>query len=171
MNTQLTITIAGEDHPQLINQLAAKTHQLGGKWLISKIHRLDHQIVGIIKVDIPNETASQLKLEFTRITELNARIIETPLPMPLGKFEPLKLRVESSDRAGIINDITNILDDIGVEIVNIENRRLGVADLGQALFFAELMVNVPAEVNVEQLLEAVSQVDEELRVSVVEEEE
>lgn len=171
MNTQLTITIAGEDHPQLINQLAAKTHELGGKWLISKIHRLDNQIVGIIKVDIPNETASQLKLEFSRLTELNARIIEAPLPMPLGKLEPLTLKVESSDRPGIVNDITNILDDIGVDIVNIENRRVGLPDLGQTLFFAELMVNVPEEVNIEQLLEAVQQVDEELRVRVVEPEE
>ncbi len=29
MNTQLTITIAGQDHPQLINQLAAKTMSWG----------------------------------------------------------------------------------------------------------------------------------------------
>lgn len=167
MNTQLTITIAGQDHPQLINQLAAKTHELGGKWLISKIHRLDNQIVGIIKVDIPNETAAQLKLEFSRLTELNARIIDVPLPMPLGKLEPLTLKVESSDRPGIVNDITKILDDIGVDIINIENHRVGVPDLGQTLFFAELMVNVPSEINVEQLLEAVQQVEEGMRVNVV----
>jgi len=167
MNTQLTITIAGQDHPQLINQLAAKTHELGGKWLISKIHRLDNQVVGIIKVDIPNENAAQLKLELGRHTELNARIIEVPLPIPLGKLKSLTLKVESSDRPGIVSDITNILDDIGVDIINIENHRVGVPDLGQTLFFAELVVNVPSEVNVDQLLEAVQQVEDGMRVNVV----
>ena len=53
MSIQLTITIAGQDHPQLINQLAAKTHELGGKWLVSKISRLDKQVAGIIKIEVP----------------------------------------------------------------------------------------------------------------------
>ncbi|GAB3526067.1 transcriptional regulator [Photobacterium proteolyticum] len=168
MNIQLTITIAGQDHPQLINQLAAKTHELGGKWLVSKINRLDNQIVGLIKVDIPAETAAMLKEAFNRLTDLNVRIIEAPQAAPKGSVESLKLKVESSDRPGIVNDITNILDDIGIEIVKIENYRIGVADLGQALFIAELMVEVPSEVNVDQLLEAVQQVEEDMRVSVVE---
>lgn len=168
MNTQLTITIAGQDHPQLINQLAAKTHELGGKWLVSKINRLDNQIVGLIKVDIPAETVAMLKQAFTGLTDLNVRIIDSPQPVSKGTVEPLKLKVESSDRPGIVNDITNILDDIGIDIVKIENYRVGVPDLGQALFFAELMVEVPSEVNVEQLLEAVQQVEVGMRVSVVE---
>ncbi|WP_299014826.1 ACT domain-containing protein [uncultured Photobacterium sp.] len=168
MNTQLTITIAGQDHPQLINQLAAKTHQLGGKWLISKINRLDNQIVGIIKVDIPVEAAQQLKDEFNRFPELNARIIDVPQPVPLAKFEQLKLKVESNDRSGLVNDLTNVLDDIGIDIVKIENHRIGVPDLGKTLFIAELLVDVPEEVNVDQLLDAMQQVEEDMRVSVVE---
>lgn len=168
MNIQLTITIAGQDHPQLINQLAAKTHELGGKWLVSKINRLDNQIVGLIKVDIPAETAAMLKQEFNRFTDLNPRIIDSPQPAPPGKLEQLKLKVESNDRPGIVNDITNVLDDIGIEIIKIENYRLGVPDLGQTLFFAELMVGVPSEVDVEQMLEAVQQVEDGMRVNVVE---
>lgn len=167
MNTQLTITIAGQDHPQLINQLAAKTHELGGKWLISKINRLDNQIVGIIKVDIPADNAQLLKGEFTRISELHARVIDVTQPVPLGKFEQLKLKVESNDRSGLVHDLTNVLDDIGIDIIHIENHRIGVPDLGKALFVAELLVDVPAEVNVEQLLEAMQQVEEDMRVSVV----
>lgn len=168
MNIQLTITIAGQDHPQLINQLAAKTHELGGKWLVSKINRLDNQIVGLIKVDIPAETVAMLKQEFNRFTDLNPRIIEAPQAAPPGKVEQIKLKIESNDRPGIVNDITNILDDIGIDIIKIENYRLGVPDLGQTLFFAELMVGVPSGVNVEQMLEAVQQVEDGMRVNVVE---
>ncbi|AJR07879.1 transcriptional regulator [Photobacterium gaetbulicola] len=167
MNTQLTVTLAGQDHPQLINKLAAKTHELGGKWLISKINRLDNQVVGILKIDIPAQAVSQLKELFQSQQELDVRVIEARHVGDI-KTDHLTLKVESSDRPGIVNDITRILDNIGIGIVKIENHRIGVPDLGQALFFAELQVDVPTEVDTEQLLEALQQVDEGLRVKVLE---
>ncbi|WEM43074.1 transcriptional regulator [Photobacterium sp. DA100] len=167
MNTQLTVTLAGQDHPQLINKLAAKTHELGGKWLISKINRLDNQVVGILKIDIPAQSVSQLKELFQSQQELDVRVIEARHVGDI-KTDHLTLKVESSDRPGIVNDITRILDNIGIGIVKIENHRIGVPDLGQALFFAELQVDVPTEVDIEQLLEALQQVDDGLRVKVLE---
>ena len=167
MNTQLTVTLAGQDHPQLINKLAAKTHELGGKWLISKINRLDNQVVGILKIDIPAQSVSQLRELFQAQQELDIRIVEGQEVGEI-KTDHLTLKVESSDRPGIVNDITRILDNIGIGIVKIENHRIGVPDLGQALFFAELQVDVPTEVDTEQLLEALQQVDDGLRVKVLE---
>ncbi|MCQ1056622.1 glycine cleavage system protein R [Photobacterium sp. DNB23_23_1] len=167
MNTQLTVTLAGTDHPQLINKLAAKTHELGGKWLISKINRLDNQVVGILKIDIPAQSAGQLRELFQAQQELDIRIIEAAEVGEI-KTDHLTLKVESSDRPGIVNDITRILDNIGIGIVKIENHRIGVPDLGQALFFAELQVDVPTEVDTEQLLEALQQVDDGLIVKVLE---
>lgn len=167
MNTQLTVTLAGQDHPQLINKLAAKTHELGGKWLISKINRLDNQVVGILKIDIPAQSVSQLRELFQSQQELDIRVIEAQEAGEI-KTDHLTLKVESSDRPGIVNDITRILDNIGIGIVKIENHRIGVPDLGQALFFAELQVDVPTEVDTEQLLEALQQIDDGLRVKVLE---
>ncbi|MDV5170687.1 glycine cleavage system protein R [Photobacterium rosenbergii] len=167
MNTQLTVTLAGQDHPQLINKLAAKTHELGGKWLISKINRLDNQVVGILKIDIPAQSVSELRELFQSQQELDIRVIEAQEAGEI-KTDHLTLKVESSDRPGIVNDITRILDNIGIGIVKIENHRIGVPDLGQALFFAELQVDVPSEVDTEQLLEALQQVDNDLRVKVLE---
>ncbi|PSU32546.1 glycine cleavage system protein R [Photobacterium lutimaris] len=167
MNTQLTVTLAGQDHPQLINKLAAKTHELGGKWLISKINRLDNQVVGILKIDIPAQSAGQLKELFQAQQELDIRVVEASEVGEI-KTDHLTLKVESKDRPGIVNDITRILDNIGIGIVKIENHRIGVPDLGQALFFAELQVDVPTEVDIEQLLEALQQVDSGLIVKVLE---
>ncbi|MGF1724208.1 glycine cleavage system protein R [Photobacterium nomapromontoriensis] len=168
MNTQLTITLAGQDHPQLINMLAAKTHALGGKWLVSKINRFDNQVVGIIKVDIPEAAVSELKQLFLAQENVDVRVIDTPLSLVPMKTDHLTLKVESRDRPGIVHDITDILDDIGISIVKIENHRIGVPDLRQALFFAELQLDVPAEINPEQLLEALQQVDEGMIIKIFE---
>ncbi len=167
MNSHLTITLAGKDHPQLINQLAAKTHELGGKWLVSKISRLDQQLVGIIKVEIPDTFAEQLESEFNKLSDFYVNIVKSDQPQAFVKIEHVTLKVESSDRPGIVNDITNILHDIGINIDRIENHRIGVPDLGKTLFFAELSIDVPSQTNLEQLIESVQQVEGDMRVEVV----
>lgn len=167
MNTQFTITIAGQDQPQLVNQLAAITHELGGKWLVSKITRLDQQVVGIIKIDIPEASADQLKQAFKTLKALHVRIAENDKSTIPSKHEQITLKIESRDRLGIVNDITHILDNIGIGITQIENHRVVVPDLGQTVFFAELAVDVPSDVSLEQLVEAVQQVEKNMRVEVI----
>ncbi|PSW06606.1 glycine cleavage system protein R [Photobacterium lipolyticum] len=167
MNTQFTITIAGQDYPQLVNQLAATTNKLGGKWLVSKISRLDQQLVGIIKIEIPAASADQLKQEFNALKELHVRIVENTKPIPPSKREQVTLKVESNDRLGIVNDITHTLDNIGIDITQIENHRVALADLGRTVFFAELSLDMPSEISIEQLVEAVQQVEENMRVEVI----
>ena len=167
MNTHFTITIAGQDHPQLVNQLAATTNNLGGKWLDSRISRLDQQLVGIIKIEIPEASADQLKQEFNALKALHVRIVDnTKLTTP-SKREQITLKVESDDRLGIVNDITHILDNIGIDIIHIENHRIALADLGRTVFSAQLALEVPTEVSLEQLVEAVQQVEENMRVEVI----
>lgn len=167
MNTQFTITIAGQDHPQLINQLASTTHKFGGKWLVSKISRLEQQLVGIIKIDIPADSAEQLKQAFSELKELHIHIIEHEEPTTPSVHQQIKLKVESGDRPGLVKDITNILEEIGIQIIHMENHRLAVLDFGKLMFFAELDVDVPGEVDLEQLVETVQDVEENMRVEVI----
>ncbi|UTV28462.1 glycine cleavage system protein R [Photobacterium atrarenae] len=167
MNVQLTITIAGPDRPQLINQLAAQSHELGGKWLVSKINRLDNQIVGLLKVDIPEASVAKLKEAFSRYPELQPRVLQLPQPVPSVDLVPHKLKIEADDRAGIVNDITHILDDLGAEIVHIENHRVGLPELGKTLFFAEMEIEAPRELNLEQMQEALQQAEEQMRVHLI----
>jgi len=167
MNAQFTITIAGQDHPQLVNQLAAATHNLGGKWIRSKITRLDKQVVGIIKIDIPTTAAEQLKQEFNAHEGLQIRIIDTDESSVASARQQIKLKIESGDRLGLVKDITHTLEDIDIKIIQIENHRVAVPEFGELMFFAELALDVPTEVNIEQLLDSVEQIETNMRVAVV----
>lgn len=168
MNTLLTVTLAGEDHPQLINTLAAKTHELGGKWLVSKINRLDNQVVGILKIDLPTEAVPALKQAFASQSMLDVRVIEALTAQAQIKTDHVMMKVESADRPGLVHDLTHILDNIGIGIVKMENHRIGVQDIGKTLFFAELHLDVPVDIDTEQLVEALQQVEEGMRVSILE---
>jgi len=167
MNVQFTITIAGQDHPQLVNQLAAATHNLGGKWVRSKITRLDHQVVGIIKIDIPATAAEQLKQELNTQEGLQIRIIDSDESSTTSARQQIKLKIESGDRLGIIKDITHTLEDIDIKIIQIENHRVAVPEFGELMFFAELDLDIPTEVNIEQLVNSVEQIETNMRVNIV----
>ena len=167
MHTQFTITIAGQDHPQLVNQLAAATHNLGGKWIVSKITRLAQQVVGIIKIDIPTTAVEQLKQEFNAQKGLQIRIIDADESNVASARQQLKLKIESGDRLGIIKDITRTLEDIDIKITQIENHRVAVPEFGGLMFFAELELDIPTEINIEQLVDNVQQLETNMRVDVV----
>jgi glycine cleavage system regulatory protein len=167
MHTQFTITIAGQDHPQLVNQLAAATHNLGGKWIVSKITRLAQQVVGIIKIDIPTTAVEQLKQEFNAQKGLQIRIIDENESNVASARQQLKLKIESGDRLGIIKDITRTLEDIDIKITQIENHRVAVPEFGGLMFFAELALDIPTEINIEQLVDNVQQLEANMRVDVI----
>ncbi len=163
MNIQFTITIAGQDHPQLVNQLAAITHSYGGKWLISKISRLEHQLVGIIKIEIPDNEVVQLKEELRHFSALDVRIIDSKA-VEHPSFVKVRFTIESKDRLGIVRDITGQLDEMGIEILQMENHRLAVPEVGEMMFFAELTLNLPTEISFNQLEESLLLVDDNLRI-------
>ncbi|WP_087016229.1 glycine cleavage system protein R [Thaumasiovibrio subtropicus] len=162
MNTEFTITIAGHDRPNLMNQLAATTHSLGGKWLVSKLNRLDNQIAGIIRIDVPNQSAVQLKAALSEITECHVRIIDDLEPLS-SSVQKVSLSVESQDRPGLVHDLTQRLDDLGVHTLAMENTRIGVPDAGKTVFMANLDVEVPVEMEIEQLLNSVETIDPNLK--------
>lgn len=166
MNTQFMATIAGNDRPNLLKTLAEKTHNLGGKWLDSKISRLEGQLVGIIKIDMPEENMSALKADFNAIADFHVSTSAINL-VTVTECEQVELRIEAKDKPGLISDITNLLDQKGVTIEHMENHRLSVAEVGAIVFYADLNLLVPVDLGTELLLDELKNINQDLRVEAV----
>lgn len=65
MNTVFIVNFVGQASPATIKQLAAVTHENGGKWLISKVNFIEDQVAGVIKVELPEENADTVKEAFS----------------------------------------------------------------------------------------------------------
>ncbi|WP_413111817.1 glycine cleavage system protein R [Thaumasiovibrio sp. DFM-14] len=166
MNKQFTITIAGNDKAKQLNALAAITHQHGGKWIKSKISRLDEQIVGIIRIDVPEQSYDSLQNKLLTETECHVRVIDSAAITP-EQSTPATLKIESRDRPGIIHDLTQALDDFGVQLHTMENHRICVPDAGQMVFFAELALDIPQSLDKEQLIRMIEEVEPDLKAELV----
>ena len=166
MNSQFMLNIMGNDKAHLLKDLSNITHELGGKWLKSKFTRLEGQIAGIIKVDLPDSNKADLLKRFEDAGELQLLISDVATNVASGHTS-LELKIEATDKPGLVSEITQVLADEGVVISKMENHRISVPELGSLVFTAEMSLEVPADVEQEQLIEEIRQLNEELRVEAV----
>lgn len=168
MSTQFTITITGQDHPQLINQLAAITHEHGGQWLASKISRLDQHVAGIIKIQAPTIKTLQLKRELEDFTQLNINFMDDEDSYVPDNRKHIVVDVESRDRRGLIQDISQVLNDVGADIEHIENARMPITAIGEVMFTAKLNMHVAEDIDLEQLATSIRLIQDGLHVQIEE---
>lgn len=80
-----------------------------------------------------------------------------------------QLRVDSNDRAGIVNEITHVLDSQGISILDMDCQRVFIAGGGgvsSSLFTANLAIKLPAEVDIEDVANELESLSEDTRVIV-----
>ena len=119
MNTTFIANFVGKATPATIKQLAAVTHENGGKWLISKVNFIEDQVAAVIKIDVPEENALVVQEAFKQHPDLVVQIADSD-SMGHNVDTIYQLRLDSNDRAGIVNEITHVLDGQGVNILDMD---------------------------------------------------
>ncbi|GEA51016.1 transcriptional regulator [Vibrio inusitatus NBRC 102082] len=168
MHTTFIVNFIGTASPSTIKRLSAITHENGGKWLISKVNFIDHQVAGVIKVDLPEDNQDVVKNAFKNTEALVCQFTDADASLH-DKEEIFSLRVDSNDRAGIVNEITQVLDGQGISILDMDCHRVFLAGGGgvsSSLFTAELALKLPAELAVEDVTRELESLSEDTRVVV-----
>ncbi|RCU52838.1 MULTISPECIES: glycine cleavage system protein R [Corallincola] len=143
MSVQFMVSIVGPEHQGMLKLMAEKTHSLGGRWLDSKTNHLGGQFAGLIKIDIPAENETQMKGEFAALEGFNV------LFSPIKDAEvgaTVNVSYDSSDRPGLVSEITHLLTEEGVKVEHMESHRVGVVELGSNIFTAQMKLRLPQDV-------------------------
>jgi glycine cleavage system regulatory protein len=166
MNRTFIVSFIGEATPKMLKSLATITHENGGKWLISKVHFIDEHVSAIIKVEVPAENAAYLKAAFTEQSSLIVNINDCD-SAPIAADTTFKLRFDSSDRAGIVNDITNLLDSQNIRVLDMNCQRIfisGVEGVASNLFSCNISLKVPAEIAIADVMKELESLGDDTRV-------
>ncbi|EID4381413.1 transcriptional regulator [Vibrio parahaemolyticus] len=166
MNTVFIVNFVGQASPATIKQLAAVTHENGGKWLISKVNFIEDQVAGVIKVELPEENADTVKEAFSACQTLVVKFVDSE---PHSHKEDIifQLRLDSNDRAGIVNEITHVLDAQGISILDMDCQRVFIAGGGgvsSSLFSAKMAIKLPSELEIEDVANELEALSEDTRV-------
>lgn len=142
MSATFLVSLAGVSRPGLLQDLAHYTHEHGGKWQSSKVSHLEGHIAAIIKIEIPEEQVEAVKAQFTAQETLSVQFDDVNVPTQTPSSS-LNLVVDAKDRPGLVKEITNVLDDQDVTVVDMECYRLNVTGLGSSVFSANMKLDLP----------------------------
>ncbi len=166
MNSTFIVNFVGKASPATIKQLAAITHENGGKWLISKVNFIDDQVAAVIKVELPAQNESVVKQAFQTNPDLLVQFNDTT-PHTHSEDVIYQLRVDANDRAGIVNEITHVLDNQGINVLDMDCQRVflaGGGGISSSLFTATLAIKIPANVQLDDVIKELESLSEDTKV-------
>ncbi len=166
MNTTFIVNFVGKASPSTIKQLAAVTHENEGKWLISKVNFIEHQVAAVIKIELPQENEQTVKDAFSSNPDLMVQFAKAD-SSDHDKNSIYHLRVDANDRAGIVNEITHVLDGQGVNILDMDCHRVFIAGGGgvsSSLFSSTIALRLPAQTGIKDITDELESLSEDTRV-------
>ncbi|MDB1123740.1 glycine cleavage system protein R [Vibrio algarum] len=167
MNKTFIVNFVGKATPTTIKAFAAVTHENGGKWLISKVNFIEDQVAAVIKIELPEENEEIVKSTIKNEPDLLVKFTDSDTDPSHGAEEIFQLRLDSNDRAGIVNEITNVLDGQGINILDMDCQRVFVAGGGgvsSSLFTATLSIRLPKDVAINDVTKELESLSEDTRV-------
>ncbi|OBT12092.1 transcriptional regulator [Vibrio sp. UCD-FRSSP16_10] len=167
MPTTFIANFIGTASPATIKSLSATTHENDGKWLSSKVNFIDQQVAGVIKIEAPQANVDAIKKAFTGTDNLVCQFTDCDASLH-DKGKMFSVRFNSSDKAGIVNEITQVLDAQGISILDMDCHRVFVAGAGNgvsaSLFTAELALKLPASVTIDDVTRELESLSDDTRV-------
>ena len=170
MNTSLVITVLAEDRPGLVNQLSEilRIHQ--ANWMESRMVRLSGKFAGLLQVSVADGRLAALTsaLEGLQNSGMQILVEKTQAFEALSDnpLRPLRLEVLGQDRPGIIDDITSKLSALDVNIEEMSSEQRVASMSNEVLFFAELLLQVPATIKAEDVQETLEELSDQLMVDI-----
>ena len=165
MKSVFIAAFVGISSPDLIKRLASVTHEEGGKWLVSKINYLDNNISAVIKIEVP--TAHKKAVQDYFASQDDLLVTFTDALETVIENQHTQLKVDAEDRAGIVNDISNILQKESVELIDMDSHRIGVPANGSSVFTATLSLKLPISTNINDLAAEIEALSNDMVVTII----
>ncbi|SHO56407.1 glycine cleavage system protein R [Vibrio quintilis] len=166
MTQTFIVSFIGNAVPADIHRLTTITHEHGGRWLTSKINYLEDRVAALIKVEAPEETTPYIKEAFLAQSNLLTHITDCE-NQPEAKNTEFHLRIDANDRAGIVNDITHLLDSQRIRVLDMNCQRIFVSDsngVNANLFIAHISVRLPKNLFINDIVNELKSLSEDTKV-------
>ena len=159
------ITVIGKDRPGLVDAVAKKVYQFGGNWQGSSFAHMAGQFAGFVEVLVPAEQHQALidALNTLDGLQVQSQSVTDTLEQP---DEMLRIEVMGNDRAGIVQELTNVLHGFNLNILHFASTCESEPNWGSQMFKAQLRVGVSADLDRDDLQEALEAVANDLVVDI-----
>lgn len=146
MLQDLVLTAIGPDRPGLVQLLADCVARHGGNWLESRMSRLGGQFAGIVRVQVPEPRAPELRAALEQLAGQGLRVtVDGSAASSAGGPGPTALlELVGHDRPGILQAVSGVLARHGVNVEELSSDCINAPMDGGRLFQARARVLVPS---------------------------
>ena len=167
MTTYLVLTAIGDDKPGLVEQLAQVISSNSGNWLESSMGKLAGKFAGILRVSVPDDHVEKLISDLESLSGSLKLVIERVSDEEPGDAsQSLTLNLVGNDRPGIIREISAALATQRVNVEELHTECTIAPMSGETLFNAEATLQVPADLNLDELQNELEQIADDLIVDI-----
>lgn len=162
-----TLTLMGEDEPQIVESLSDIIANNDGNWLQSRVAKMAHKFVAIIGLEIHQSNSSKLQDELETFSDSHelAMLISVNGVSEPSVQPPAVIKITANDRAGIVLAITKVLTDCGHSLEELETHCDSAPFGNENLFTAILKLRL-SENQAEILIEALEKLGDDFIVDV-----
>lgn len=168
MQKDLVITILGPDRKGLVKSLSKTLKQFNGNWKESRMVHLAGQFAGLVQVSVNSEQVEELtsalkKLEtdsFKVLIESNDENVNE------GLTKHLELELLGQDRPGIVQDITEQLASLNVNIEELESEIKEASMSGGTLFCANIKLGLPDDISPESVQDSLESMSDQFMIDI-----
>lgn len=169
MNRSLVLSILSDDKPGVVEALASTiaTHQ--GNWLESRMSHLAGKFAGILQISVP---ADQLPALRQALSELQAQrgievVASETLEAETGEpLQNLHFNLMGNDRPGIIRELSQAFASHQINLDDLQTHCTSMPWSGDPMFTAEGIISLPANVDMDRLMDQLNDISDELGVDI-----
>lgn len=165
--TTLILTVVGSDRPGLVATVAHIVDEHGGNWENSRLAELAGTFAGVIQVSVPLERVEELRAALHGLDGLLTVAVHPGSgSAPAEAAQELTIQVLGNDRAGIVREISSVLNAYALSIESMTTEVRDAAMAGGRLFEAAVLARVPADADPEALRGALERIAHDLQVDI-----
>lgn len=168
MHVSLVITILGADRPGLVNLISEVIEEHQGSWSESRMAHLAGKFAGILQISIPEDNIKSLStaLEKLQTKELRILLETAQASQKPAPTKTLNIEVLCQDRLGIINDVTEALSKLNVNIEELDSTVKEASMSGGMLFSAELTLGLPEGIGANDVEDSLGKLSDQLMIDI-----
>ena len=163
---RVVMSLLAEDRAGIVNQLSDLALANGANWLESRMACLAGEFAGVVLLEVPEDGLEAL---VAALKAFEAAQVLVSVGSPGGEDQDaqhLEISLDGADHPGIVHELSALLSERGINIVEMETDQHPAAMSGQPIFTAELHVMVPPDCDRGSLASAIDDLAEQLTVDI-----
>lgn len=165
MQTDLVLTVIGDDKPGLVESLASVIAEHGGSWQESSMSQLAGKFAGILRVSVAADQSDILIAGLENLSDDLRLVIEQASSEESTEApQTVQLNLVGNDRPGIVREISHALAVLSVNVEQLNTECSPAPMSADLLFRTQATVKVPQELSLDDLQQELERLADDLIV-------